>query len=278
MLRLNAELTMRGLNFALTQAPGVQCGKPALHARRITRSTVAPMIVACPNCATRYDLPPGNGAEDGAVIRCTACNHSWIESSAVDVTEFAHHPIALIEDHSEVDDQVRRIAEEARQCRARFKERRRLKRRRLAGWAGLAAACALPVAAIVAVPDRVVAMAPAMMGLYKTAGIEVNVRGFAFRNISNRYFGKDGVKVLAIRGNIVNIAGSPRTVPSMRFVLRSASGARLYAWTLQSVGAHPIGSGGATNFVTRITDPPEGAEKIEIRFARADELGSNARP
>jgi len=236
------------------------------------------MIVACPSCATHYDLPPGTGAEDGAVIRCAACNHSWIESSAVEITEIAHHPVALIENHSEVDDEVRRIAEEARQARARFKARRRLKRRQLAGWVGLMAACALPVIAIIAVPDRVVAMAPAMMGLYKKAGIKVNVRGFEFRNVSNRYFDKDGVKVLAVRGDIANITGSPHKVPSLRFVLRSATGARLYAWTLKSVGAHPLEAGGTTNFVTRVTDPPDGAENIEIRFARADELGSNAPP
>ncbi len=239
---------------------------------------VALMIVACPSCATRYDLPPGAGAADGSVIRCSACNHSWIESSAVEITEIAHHPLALIEDHSEVDDEAIRIAEEARQARARFEERRRSRRRRLAGWGGLAAASALPLVAIIALPDRVVAMAPAMMGLYKRAGIEVNVRGFEFRNVSNRYFDKDGVKVLAIRGDIVNITRSARKVPSMRFVLRSATGAPLYAWTLKSVGAHQLEADGATNFVTQVTDPPDGAENIEIRFARGDELGSNARP
>jgi len=212
------------------------------------------------------------------MIRCSACNHSWIESSAVDVTEIAHEAVPLLEDHSHDDDEVQRIADEARQTRARFEQRRRLRRRRLAGWAGLAAACALPLAVIAAAPDRVVAMAPAMMGLYKRAGIAVNVRGFEFRNVSNRYFDKDGVKVLAIRGDIVNITRSARKVPSMRFVLRSPGGAELYAWTLKSVGAHPLEAGGATNFVTRVTDPPEGAKNIEIRFARAGELGSNARP
>ncbi len=239
---------------------------------------IEPMIVACPSCATRYDLPPGSGAEDGAVIRCTTCNHSWIEASAVDITEIAHHPLALIEDHSAVDDEVARIAEEARQARLRFEERRRAGRRRLAGWAGLAAACALPFAAIFAVPDRVVAMAPAMMRLYKVAGIAVNVRGFDIRHVVNQTFDKDGVRVLAIRGDIVNVAGRPLKVPSMRFVLRSADGHELYAWTLASVGARPLEAGNATNFVTRITAPPEGAENIEIRFARADELGTNARP
>ncbi len=273
MLQLNAELTMRRLNRGLM--------RPGCHnksTRRITSYPVTPMIVACPSCATRYDLPPGAGAEDGAVIRCTACNHSWIESSAVEITEIAHHPVALLEDHSDVDEEVRRIAEEAREARLHFEERRRRRRRRLAGWAGLAAACALPVAATITVPDRVVAMAPAMMGLYKRAGIKVNVRGFEFRNVSNRFFDKDGVRVLAIKGNIVNITGSARKVPSMRFVLRSDKGEEMYAWTLASVGAHPLEAGGATNFVTRITDPPEGAENIEIRFARADELSTNARP
>ena len=236
------------------------------------------MIVACPSCATRYDLPPGSGAEDGAVIRCAACHHSWIESSAIEITDLAHHSDALIADHSEDDGEVARIAGEARRARARFEERRRRRRRRLSGWAGLAAACALPLAVAIALPDRVVAMAPAMMRLYEAAGVQVNVRGFDIRNVVNQSFITDGTAVLAIRGDIVNVAGAARKVPSMRFVLRAADGSQVYAWTLASVGTKPLGAGEATGFVTRITAPPQEAENIEIRFVRSDELATTARP
>jgi predicted Zn finger-like uncharacterized protein len=236
------------------------------------------MIVACPSCATRYDLPPGSGAEDGAVIRCTTCDHSWIEASAIEITDLVPHSGALIECHPDVDDEVRRIGEEARQARLRFQEKKRNRQRRLAGWTGLMAACALPLALAVAVPDRVVAMAPATMRFYAAAGVAVNVRGFDIRNVENQFFDQDGTRVLAIKGDIVNIAGSARKVPSMRFVLRAADGSELYAWTLASVGSRLLGENAATNFVTRITAPPEGAENIEIRFARSDELGTTARP
>jgi hypothetical protein len=64
----------------------------------------------------------------------------------------------------------------------------------------------------------------------------------------------------------------------MRFVLRAADGSEVYAWTLASLGTRALGTGAATNFVTRITTPPPEAESIEIRFARHDELGTTARP
>jgi predicted Zn finger-like uncharacterized protein len=248
------------------------------RARRITSVTIGSMIVACPSCATRYDLPPGSGAEDGAMIRCAACHHSWIEGRAVEITELVHHPVSLIEDHSEDDREVARIADEARQARARFEARRRQRRRRLAGWAGLAAASALPIAAAMALPDRVVGMAPAMMYLYEAAGVPVNVRGFEIRNVENQSFAKDGVQVLAIKGNIINITGTARKVPSMRFVLRGPDKRELYAWTLASVGTKALEAGEATSFVTRVAAPPQEAENIEIRFARRDELATTARP
>ena len=40
-------------------------------------------------------------------------------------------------------------------------------------------------------------------------------------------------------------------------------------------GARPLNAGEITNFVTRVASPPEAAKKLEIRFARADEIGSN---
>ncbi len=65
------------------------------------------MIVVCPSCATRYDLPATAGPA-GSIVRCRACNHSWLEGAAVEVVDaepvvqlgFAHvgihqqHPLA----------------------------------------------------------------------------------------------------------------------------------------------------------------------------------------
>lgn len=236
------------------------------------------MIVACPSCATRYDLPPGSGAEDGAVIRCAACGHSWLEARAVEIEDVPAPRLGLAEPQCDVDDEARRIAEEAIEARRRYHERRRARRQRFAGWMALAAASALPVAVAAAVPDRVVAVAPVMVRVYAALGIEVNVRGFDIRNVENQKLIKDGTTVLAIKGDIVNVTRWERKVPSMRFVLSAADGRELYAWTLTSVGARPLGPGEATSFVTRIAAPPDKAENIEIRFARDDELGSNARP
>jgi predicted Zn finger-like uncharacterized protein len=236
------------------------------------------MIIACPSCATRYDLPPGAGTEDGTVIRCAACNHSWLEARAVEIEAVAHEPLALADGTGDLEHEARRIAEDSAAARRRFEERRGVRRRRRAGWAMLILAATLPVAVVAAVPDRLVAVAPAMANLYGAVGIQVNPRGFDIRNVENQKLVKDGTTVLAIRGDIVNISRFERKVPSLRFVLRDAGGRELYAWTLASVGARPLKAGEMTNFVTRVAAPPEEADNIEIRFARDDELGSNARP
>jgi hypothetical protein len=77
--------------------------------------------------------------------------------------------------------------------------------------------------------------------------------------------------VLAIKGEIVNVAGSERKIPWLLFQLAADDGAEVYRWTLDS-GTRPLKSGEATSFVTRVASPPEQASNILIRFAHADEI------
>ena len=55
------------------------------------------MIVSCPSCATRYDLPDNDSAADGSVIRCASCGHSWIESSAIEIVDATPQPAEPVE-------------------------------------------------------------------------------------------------------------------------------------------------------------------------------------
>ena len=62
-----------------------------------------------------------------------------------------------------------------------------------------------------------------------------------------------------------------------RFILRDGEAKDVYAWTVDS-GVRPLRPGEMTNFTTRVASPPEGAEAVQIRFARIGEIGSNAIP
>ena len=63
----------------------------------------------------------------------------------------------------------------------------------------------------------------------------------------------------------------------LRFALKNAQKTEIYNWNLET-NARPLNPGESTNFVTRVASPPEGSAELEIRFARAAEIGSNTAP
>lgn len=236
------------------------------------------MIVSCPSCATKYDLPNGSGS-DATVMRCGSCGHGWIEAHATDVSDLV--PVRAQNSRRDgIDEAEARVVAEARKIAraARFAEHRaRTDRDRravqLRGWAGLAAGVCLLLGAVVLMPERIVQAAPAAAKLYSLAGKTVNVYGLNIASIQQQYMIVNGQPVLALRGNIANITEADRRVPPLRFVLRNAQGKQLHAWTLNSVGKGPIGAGVVSSFVTRLAAPPAGVESVEIRFARPGEIG-----
>ena len=81
-------------------------------------------------------------------------------------------------------------------------------------------------------------------------------------------------KIIAIKGDVVNVSSRNRKIPWLRFGLKDGAKAEVYTWQLDTA-ARPLNPGESTGFVTRIASPPETAGEVEIRFARAGEIGSN---
>ena len=136
---------------------------------------------------------------------------------------------------------------------------------------------AAPILLAALFPEAVVRAAPAAARLYERAGVAVNIYGLEIGRIEQKHMIVDGTRVLAIKGGILNISSSDRKVPSLRFILRDGNANDIYAWTVDS-GVRPLRPGEMTTFTTRVASPPEAAEAVQIRFARADEIGTNAAP
>jgi hypothetical protein len=224
-------------------------------------------MIRCPSCSIQVDL---NATDDG-IAHCPACGHGWLEAKPVE-------PLRLTPPLSDRLDppegEIQQLVSASLLAQEAFQNRRRRRRAAIAAWLGLALVAASPAAIALTLPNKVVAAAPATIGLYNWMGKEVNIYGVEIRKVELQHLIVGGQKVIAIKGELQNVSTGERKIPWLRFGLKSGTDSELYQWTLDT-GQRPLRPGEAKNFVTRVAAPPEAADKVEIRFARPDEIGSN---
>lgn len=270
MATFNAPLTLIVLNLW----EGASCPD-----RIVCPAAFSNMIISCPSCATCYDLSDHAAAPDGSVVRCGCCGHAWIEARAIEVVAapVVRQVPTVIEQEPDHAPEIQRLMDAAREAREGFSARRSARRRRQFKWMGFAVAAVLPLTLAGLRPDAVVKAMPGAATVYAALGMDVNIYGLVVRRVEMQHLEVDGTVVLAVKGEIANVSGSDRKIPSIRFGLREPGGKLVYDWTLDS-GTRPLRPGESTNFVTRVATPPESAKNLEIRFARADEIGSIRAP
>ena len=234
------------------------------------------MIIRCPSCTTRFDLPASRFDADGTMIKCSVCGHGWIEGRAIEISrQPAPQLPAIVESGFEPDIEIQRLVDRTREAYENFAVRRRKRRVMAAAWFGLALLGSTPAVYALAFPESVVSAAPAAIAVYDWLGREVNIYGLDIRGIEMQHLLVDGKRVISIKGEIANVSPRPRKIPWLRFGLKDGAHREVYSWQLDT-NARPLNSGENTNFVTRIASPPESAAKVEIRFAREDEIGSGS--
>jgi predicted Zn finger-like uncharacterized protein len=237
------------------------------------------MIARCPVCSTRHDIPAAGPDGSGTLVDCSSCAHRWVEGVTI---PFATGASLLPADPPALDALPKPtvphpLIEAARRSQAAFRLQRRARRVRAAGWGALAVVALAPVIAVLAFPEQVVAALPASVSLYDRLGRQIHVYGLDIRHVDLQHLIVDGHKVIAVKGEVTNVSGTERKIPWLRFGLRSNDNVEVYHWTLDTE-VRPLRPGESTSFVTRLASPPETARNLEIRFARTDEIGSNASP
>jgi hypothetical protein len=111
----------------------------------------------------------------------------------------------------------------------------------------------------------VVRLLPQTATFYKLAGFEVNLRGLVFKDIKIATETMEGKPVLVIEGAIVGEARKPVELPRLRFSVRDAQGAEIYAWN--AVLEQPVlQPGERAYFKSRLASPPPEGRNIDVRF------------
>lgn len=149
----------------------------------------------------------------------------------------------------------------ARRIRAAKRRRGRLRIPLPLAIAAMLVLCA----GLIGMRKDVVRHAPQLASLYASVGLPVNLRGLDFSSVKLGSEIHDGVPVLVVEGAIISKANMPVDVPRLRFSLRNASGAELYAWTAQPAQA-VLKPGESMPFRSRLASPPAEGHDVQVRF------------
>jgi predicted Zn finger-like uncharacterized protein len=134
-------------------------------------------------------------------------------------------------------------------------------------------AMAALVLALLVFRNDVVRLLPGTAAFYRLVGLEVNVRGLAFKDLKITNETVDGKPVLVIEGMIIGEGRKPVDLPRLRFAVRDAQGAEIYAWNavLEQTSLNP---GERAWFKSRLASPPPEGRNIDIRFFNKRDLAA----
>ncbi|UFX46244.1 zinc-ribbon domain-containing protein [Bradyrhizobium sp. 41S5] len=119
--------------------------------------------------------------------------------------------------------------------------------------------------------NDVVRLLPQTALFYKMVGLDVNLRGLAFKDLKITNETVDGKPVLVIEGMIVGQTRKPVELPRLRFSVRDAQGAEIYAWN--AVLEQPVlNPGERAFFKSRLASPPPEGRNIDVRFFNKHDL------
>lgn len=144
-----------------------------------------------------------------------------------------------------------------------------------AGWVLLALFVTSTIGAGYSYRYEIAAWWPATTKVYAAAGEEINLRGLEFRNVAYERQTEEGLPVLAITGEVVNITEKRVALPRLRVGLRDENQNELYHWTF-ALDETALSPNEAVSFITRLSSPPPESRDIEIRFADISGMVSDA--
>jgi len=235
------------------------------------------MIITCPSCATRYEIPPKNLGPAGRTVRCTNCGHRWfvpaeeaslaaapvgVEAPAADTTDAPATPAvppppldrAPDLDAGDGRDRARRAPEATRSTAATI------------GWLAVLLVL-LILTGLVLGRNEVVAIAPQTAPLYQRVGLPVTQPiGLELAGVVSERLAGDNGDRLRITGAVRNVAGAERSVPRLRVALLDSGRAEVLVREVE-VPQSVLAAGASTRFTVDLEDPPAEARNFSVTFA-----------
>lgn len=124
--------------------------------------------------------------------------------------------------------------------------------------------------------ERVVLHVPQSAAVFSAIGLPVNLRGIEIRGVRSRMVDDNGVNVLVIDGDLVNLKATQVTVPRLRFAVIGDKGQELYVWSAQA-DRSSLKAGETLNFRRRLAAPPSDGRDVSVRFLNVSDITAGLR-
>ena len=170
--------------------------------------------------------------------------------------------------NADVETAAMQVLEKAASAHARRAAARKLIGQKASRVAAFAAAFGLIAAGLLYFRAEMVRVLPGTASLYAALGAPVNLRGLEFQNVSVDTVVEDGLSILSVRGEVVNLTDRPLAVPGIRFSVRDEARREIYHWTGQAE-QNRVAPKDRARFSTRLASPPIAGEQVQIRFVRS---------
>lgn len=261
------------------------------------------MLLVCPHCETQFQVA-ASAVGNGRTVRCAQCRGSWFaqptpvfaaSAMEADATlaafetaspeiDWAEAPVDVegnpplaAEAPAEIsivpEDQIVEpasvIAEETLPPVRKRTPRRNLRLPRPVAIAFVASIVA--AVAMLSLRESVVRMMPDLAGVYAAIGLPVNLRGLEFRGVKTTQEMQDGIPVLVIEGEIVNVARHPVEVPRVRIAVLGPAQQELYSWTTL-LQRSILADSEKVSFRSRLASPPPNGQEVLVRFLTRGDL------
>jgi hypothetical protein len=132
------------------------------------------------------------------------------------------------------------------------------------------------VVGAIASRSTVVRAMPDLAGLYAAVGLPVNLRGLEFKGVKTTREMQDGISVLVIEGEVVNITGHPVELPRLRLGVLGSDNQELYSWTAV-LPRSILSDREKISFRSRLASPPAEGREVLVRFLNRNDLTAGAR-
>jgi predicted Zn finger-like uncharacterized protein len=234
------------------------------------------MILACPACSTRFALDASALGPGGRRVRCGSCGHVWHQPAPQ--AESANDPLpALFADASTKEAAPAVAAPVVGEAppappipapRAAAATRKRTGAGGLA-WSVLALVVIVVAGGALVGKDAILEGFPQTERFYAMVGLtEPQVgAGLELRKVSWKRERAGDVSVLLIEGEVANVSREVRPVPKIRGAILGSGNRELSYW-LFAPPEPKLLPGESVRFKTELRNPPDGAERLTMNFAR----------